>query len=204
MDGYDAVVVGAGPNGLSAAIVLAGAGLRVLVREAADEPGGGARTAALTLPGFAHDVCSAVHPLGIGSPFLRRLPLAAHGLEWIQPPAAVAHPFDDGTAVLLERSTAAMQRHLGADARAWRALMDPFVTRWAPVFADTLGPLKVPRHPWLLARFGLAALPSTTWLTRRVFRHSRARALFGGMAAHATLPLRRPPSAAFGMILGIA
>jgi len=204
MERYDAVVVGAGPNGLAAAIVLARAGLRVLVREAADTPGGSARTAALTLPGFAHDVCSAVHPLGIGSPFFRRLPLAAHGLEWIQPQAAVAHPFDDGTAVLLERSTAAMERQLGPDAPAWRALMDPFVTRWEQVFADALGPLKVPRHPLLLARFGLAALPPTTWLTRRLFRHGRARALFGGMAAHATLSLRRPPSAAFGMILGIA
>jgi phytoene dehydrogenase-like protein len=204
LERYDAVVVGAGPNGLAAAIVLARAGLRVLVREAADVPGGSARTEALTLPGFAHDVCSAVHPLGIGSPLFRRLPLAAHGLEWIQPPAAVAHPFDDGTAVVLERSTAAMDRQLGPDAAAWRSLMDPFVTRWQDVFADTLGPLKAPRHPLLLARFGLAALPSTTWLTRRLFRGDRARALFGGIAAHATLSLRRPPSAAFGMILGIA
>ena len=201
---YDAVVVGAGPNGLAAAIVLARAGLRVLVREASDIPGGGVRTEALTLPGFQHDVCSAVHPLGIGSPFFRRLPLAAHGLEWVQPPAAVAHPFDDGTAVLLERSTSAMAQQLGADAPAWQALMDPFVTRWQDLFADALGPLKVPRHPVLLARFGLAALPSTTWLTRRLFRHSRTRALFAGIAAHATLPLDQPPSAAFGMMLGIA
>lgn len=204
MDRYDAVVLGSGPNGLAAAIVLARAGLRVLVREAADEPGGGARTEALTLPGFAHDVCSAVHPLGIGSPFFRRLPLATHGLEWIQPSAPVAHPFDDGTAVLLERSPADMERQLGADAPAWRTLMDPFVVNSAQLFADALGPLKVPRHPWLLARFGLSALPSTTWLTRRLFRHHRAPALFGGMSAHATLSLRRPPSAAFGMILGIA
>jgi phytoene dehydrogenase-like protein len=204
MDAYDAVVVGSGPNGLAAAIVLARAGLRVLVREAADAPGGSARTEPLTLPGFAHDVCSAVHPLGIGSPFFRRLPLAAHGLEWIQPPAPVAHPFDDGTAVLLERSMSAMEPQLGVDGRAWRALMAPFVARWQELFADALGPLKVPRHPLLLGRFGLAALPPTTWLTRRVFRDSRARALFGGIAAHATLSLRRPPSAAFGMVLSIA
>jgi phytoene dehydrogenase-like protein len=204
LERYDAVVVGAGPNGLAAAIVLARAGLRVVVREAADVPGGSVRTEALTLPGFAHDVCSAVHPLGIGSPFFRRLPLAAHGLQWIQPPAAVAHPFDDGTAVLLERSTAAMNSQLGPDGPAWRSLMDPFVRRWEHLFADALGPLKVPRHPWLLARFGLCALPPTTWITRRLFRDDRARALFAGMAAHATLSLRRPPSAAFGMILGIA
>ncbi len=201
---YDAVVVGAGPNGMAAAIVLARAGLRVLLREASNEPGGGARTSALTLPGFAHDVCSAVHPLALGSPFFRRLPLARHGLEWILPPASAAHPLDDGTAVMLERSTSAMERQVGPDAIAWRALMDPFVSRWQALFADALGPLKVPRHPLLLARFGLAALPAATWLARRRFRGTRAAALFGGLAAHATLPLRDPPSAAFGMILGLA
>ena len=203
MQTYDAIVVGAGPNGLAAAIVLARAGLRVLVREAAETPGGGARTEPLTLPGFAHDTCSAVHPLGIASPLFRRLPLAAHGLEWIQPPAAVAHPLDDGGAVLLERSIRAMGRQLGSDAPAWQRLMDPFVARWQDILADALGPLKVPRHPLLLARFGLTALPATTWLTRAVFRGSRARALFAGIAGHATLPLSRPPSAAFGMILGL-
>jgi phytoene dehydrogenase-like protein len=189
---------------LAAGIVLARNGLRVLICEAADEPGGGVRTEALTLPGFAHDVCSAVHPLGIASPFFSRLPLADHGLSWVQPPAAVAHPFDDGSAVLLERSTAAMDRHLGPDAPAWRALMDPFVRRWRELFADVLGPLKFPRHPVLLARFGLAAFPAATWLARTRFRQSRAQALFGGMAAHATLSLRDPPSAAFGMVLGVA
>jgi phytoene dehydrogenase-like protein len=201
---YDAVVVGAGPNGIAAAIVLARAGLRVLLREGAAEAGGGARTEALTLPGFVHDVCSAVHPLSISSPFFSRLPLAQHGLEWIQPPAAAAHPLDDGTAVLLQRSTAAMAGQLGSDASAWQALMDPFVMQRQALFADALGPLRWPRHPLLLARFGLAALPPATWLARRRFRGARAQALFGGIAAHATLPLRAPPSAAFGMILGIA
>jgi phytoene dehydrogenase-like protein len=202
--GFDAIVVGSGPNGMAAAIVLARAGLRVLVREAADTPGGGARTEALTLPGFTHDVCSAVHPLAISSPFLRRLPLAAHGLEWIQPPAAAAHPLDDGSAVLLERSTQRMQRQLGSDGAAWQRLMDPFVTRLPALFADALGPLKVPRHPLLLARFGLVALQATTRLARVRFRGVRAPALFGGIASHATLPLRSPPSAAFGMVLAIA
>jgi phytoene dehydrogenase-like protein len=201
---FDAIVVGAGPNGMAAAIVLARAGLKVLLREGAEEPGGGARTRALTLPGYLHDTCSTVHPLGIGSPFFRQLPLAAHGLEWIQPPAAVAHPLDDGSAVLLERSTEAMAQQLGPDAHAWQKLMDPFVRSWQPLFADALGPLKVPRHPLLLARFGLVALPAATWLTRLLFRGSRAPALFGGMSAHATLQLKDPPSAAFGMILGVA
>jgi phytoene dehydrogenase-like protein len=158
MDAFDAIVVGSGPNGMAAAITLARAGLRVQIREAAAEPGGGTRTEALTLPGFVHDVCSAVHPLGIGSPFFRRLPLAQHGLEWIQPPAAVAHPFDDGSVVLLERSLAAMDAQLGRDARAWQLLFGPFVARWPALFADALGPLKVPRHPLLLASFGLPAL----------------------------------------------
>ena len=201
---YDAVVVGAGPNGIAAAIVLARAGLRVLLREGADEPGGGARTAALTLPGYLHDVCSTVHPLGIGSPFFRQLPLARYGLEWILPPAAAAHPLDDGSAVLLERSTAAMERQIGPDAAAWQALMNPFVKNWWALAWDALGPLKPPRHPLLLARFGLAAFPAATWLTRFLFRGSRAPALFGGIASHATLSLSDPPSAAFGMILGVA
>jgi phytoene dehydrogenase-like protein len=204
MKHYDAVIVGSGPNGLAAGIVLARAGLRVLIREGAGTPGGGARTEALTMPGFNHDVCSAVHPLGLASPLFRQLPLSAFGLEWIRPPTPVAHPLDDGTAVLLEHSTTAMERQLGPDAQAWRGLMDPFLSRWQALFADALGPLKVPRHPALLARFGLVGLPATTWLTRLLFRGERAPALFGGIAAHATVRLRRPPSAAFGMMLGLA
>jgi phytoene dehydrogenase-like protein len=201
---YDAIVVGAGPNGLVAAVVLARSGLQVLVREASDTPGGGARTEDLTLPGFAHDTCSAVHPLGIGSPILRALPLAKHGLAWVQPSAPLAHPIDDAPAMLLEQALSAMEPQLGSDAARWRALFAPFVRRCEPLFADVLGPLKVPRHPALTARFGLAALCSTTFLTKRVFRGERARALFGGIAGHATLPLGSSPSAAFGMVLGIA
>jgi phytoene dehydrogenase-like protein len=201
---YDAIVVGAGPNGLAAAIVLARAGLSVLVREANSTPGGGARSEPLTLPGFVHDVCSAIHPLGIGSPLFRRLPLADHGLEWIQPPIPLAHPLDDGTAVLLERSTRATGRSLGQDAAAWQRLMDPFVSRWQHLAPEILGPLRPPRHPLLLGRFGLLALWPATWLARLAFRGARARALFTGMAAHATLPLGQPPSGAFGLVLGIA
>ncbi len=202
---YDAIVVGSGPNGLSAAIALAQAGRSVLVLEGADQPGGGTRTEPLTLPGFTHDVCSAVHPFGVASPFFRALPLAAHGLEWIQPPAAVAHPFDDGSAALLERSTQVTAAGLGADGPAYRALMDPFVERWQDLYPDVLGPLlRLPRHPLLLARFGPRALPPAAWLARRLFKGERAQALFAGIAAHATLPLNRPPSAAFGLMLGVA
>lgn len=202
---YDAVVVGSGPNGLATAVALARAGRKVLVLEANETPGGGASSAELTLPGFVHDVCSSVHPLGAASPFFRRLPLTAHGLTWVEPPAALAHPFDDGTAALLERSTAATAARLGRDGGAYRALMDPFVARWRQLYAGVLGPLlRLPRHPLLLARFGLPALLPATVLARALFRGRDARALFAGIAAHATLPLTRPPSAAFGLILGVA
>jgi phytoene dehydrogenase-like protein len=202
--GYDAVVVGAGPNGLAAAIELARAGRSVVVIEGADVPGGGARTEALTLPGFAHDVCSAVHPLGAASPFFRSLPLGRHGLEWLHSPAAVAHPLEDGTAALLERSPGATAGWLGGDGAAWRTMMVPFVARWRALFADTLGPLHLPRRPLLLAGFGALGLLPTTVLIRRLFRGERARALFAGIAAHATLPLDQSPSAAFGLMLGVA
>jgi phytoene dehydrogenase-like protein len=199
---YDAVVVGAGPNGLAAAIVLARAGLSVLVREAAGVAGGGARSEPLTLPGFVHDVCSAIHPLGIGSPLFRRLPLAAHGLAWIQPPVPLAHPFDDGSAVLLERSIATTGGGLGADGAAWQRLLGPFVARWQQLAPDILGPLRPPRHPLLLARFGMLGLLPAAWLAHGAFRGARARALFVGLAGHATLPLGHPPSGAFGLVLG--
>jgi phytoene dehydrogenase-like protein len=201
---HDAIVVGAGPNGLAAAIVLARAGRSVLVREGASVPGGGVRSEALTLPGFTHDICSAVYPLGISSPLFSRLPLAAHGLEWIHPPAPLAHPLDDGTAVLLERSTQETGRWLGPDAAAWARLMDPFVARWQSLLPEVLAPLRPPRHPFLLGAFGMPAILPATWLARMAFRGPQARALFIGMAGHATLPLTQPPSSAIGLVLGLA
>jgi phytoene dehydrogenase-like protein len=201
----DAVVVGSGPNGLAAAVTLAGAGLAVLVREAADGLGGGARTLPLTLPGFLHDRCSAIHPLAVGSPLFRRLELARRGVRWIVPPAAAAHPFDDGTAALLLRSTADTGAQLGEDGRAWRALFDPLARAFDDLMDETLGALvHLPRRPLLLARFGLSALLPARALAEGRFRGPRARALFAGLAAHSVLPLERSPSAAFGLVLGAA
>ncbi len=201
---YDAVIVGAGPNGLSAAITLARAGRSVLVLEAKETVGGGCRSAELTLPGFIHDVCSAIHPLGLASPFMRGLPLEEHGLEWVQPSAPLAHPLDDGTAVVIERSVAATatEANLGRDAHAYRALMRPLVRDWPKIGLDLLGPLRFPRHPVALARFGLKALLPAELLARVVFKEERARAIFAGMAAHSMMPLERPPTASFGLVLG--
>jgi phytoene dehydrogenase-like protein len=199
----DAVVVGAGPNGLAAAIEMACAGLSVRVLEAADTVGGGARSAELTLPGFVHDVCSAIHPLGIASPFFRSLPLADHGLEWVEPPAALAHPFDDGGAALLARSPDAAMPTLGEDDERWGRLFAPLVRNPESLLDEILAPLHVPAHPLTLARFGLRALLPATTVARRSFRGARARGLFAGLAAHSMLPLERPASAAFGLMLGL-
>src|SRR5438067_12379135 len=146
----DAVVVGAGPNGLAAAIALARAGLSVRVLEAADSVGGGTRSAELTLPGFVHDVCSAIHPLGVGSAFFRSVPLADHGLDWIHPPAPLAHPLDDGTAAILERSVEMTAQGLGPDAAAYQRLMEPLVRSGVTLIDDLLGPLRPPQHPLLM------------------------------------------------------
>jgi phytoene dehydrogenase-like protein len=200
----DAVVVGSGPNGLAAAVELARAGARVCMLEAGDEIGGGTRSARLTLPGFLHDVCSGCHPMGILSPFFRQLPLHEHGLRWIQPPASVAHPLDDEPAVLLRRSLAETARELGEDARAYTHLFAPFLERPHALLADLMGPLRLPRHPIAMARFGLPGLlPATTALRLR-FRGARARAVLAGCAAHSILPLERPLTAAVGMIFALA
>ena len=200
-----ACVIGAGPNGLSAAIVLAQAGLRVEVFEAEAQPGGGARTMELTLPGFHHDFGSAVHPMAVGSPFFNSLPLGDYGLEWIYSPAPLAHPFDDGTAITLERSLKDAERVLQEDGRAWRNLMAPLAKNWPAFAKEILRPLlRIPSHPFLLANFAQDALAPATFVARRRFRNERTRALFAGLAAHSFLSLTEPLSASFGMVLGAA
>jgi phytoene dehydrogenase-like protein len=201
--GYDAIVVGSGPNGLAAAITLAGVGRSVLVLEGAQTPGGGCRSAELTLPGFVHDVCSAVHPLVAGSPFFRSLPLAELGVELVHPEAPLAHPLDDGGAVLLERSIDATSDGLGADGAAYRDLVGPLVRDAEALIEGLLAPaLRPPRHPVALARFARHGLRSAVGLGGR-FSGERARALLAGMAAHSIRPLDAPLTAGFGLVLTV-
>jgi phytoene dehydrogenase-like protein len=200
----DAVVVGSGPNGLAAAIVLAQAGLRTVLREGQATLGGGLRSSELTLPGFVHDMCAAVHPLALSSPFFRSLPLAQFGLEWVQPAAPLAHPLDGGTAAVLEQSLDDMARGLGEGGRRWVSMHAAFVRAWDELAADVLAsPLHLPRRPLLMARFGWQALLPATVLARRL-RGTEARALFAGNAAHSFLPLDAPGTAAFGLLLSVA
>lgn len=198
-----ATVIGSGPNGLAAAIELARGGISVRVLEAAETIGGGTRTEEITLPGFLHDICSAIHPLGVSSPFFRSVPLASHGLEWIFPPSELAHPFDDGTAILLERSIDETCERLGRDAGAYRKLMKPLVDDWEKLAPDILGPLKIPHHPFAFARFGLRAMRSTTGLAKAHFESERTQGFFAGLAAHSMLPLTQLFTASFGLVLGI-
>jgi phytoene dehydrogenase-like protein len=198
------VIIGSGPNGLAAAIVLEQAGMQVEVFEAEAQPGGGARTMELTLPGFHHDFGSAVHPMAAGSPFFSSLPLRQHGLEWIHFPAPVAHTLDDGTAVVLERDLDEAARALGQDRQAWDRLLRPLVEKWAEIAPELLRPLtSVPRHPFLLAKFGIQGLIPARSLANRLFRSERTKALFAGLAAHSMLMLDEPLTSAFAIMFAV-
>lgn len=199
---FEAIVVGAGPNGLAAAITIAREGHSVLLIEAKDTIGGGCRSAELTLPGFIHDPCATIHSLGVTSPFFRSLPLADFGLEWIYPSAALAHPLDNGRAVMLERSVEATSEQMGRDALAYRRMMSPFVENWRKLSYEILGPLRIPRYPFIMARFGWYALRSARGLADRLFKEDQARAFFAGLAGHSIQSLEKLPTAAFGLVLG--
>ena len=198
-------VVGSGPNGLAAAIAMAHAGFQSEVREAETVPGGACRSMELTLPGFLHDFGSAVFPMAAASPFFRELPLEEHGLEWLHHPAPLAHPLDDGTAVMLEQDLDAAVDELGEDGPRWQSMVAPLATRWDELAPELLRPmLHVPHHPFAMARLGaMAALPARL-LASSVFRTERARALFAGLAAHSFLSLDAPFSSAIALVLGAA
>lgn len=201
---YDAVIVGAGPNGLSAAIVLAKAGLSVCVLEAKETIGGGARTEELTLPGFLHDICSAIHPVGVVSPFFRTLGLEKWGVEWVYPPIALAHALEGGEAALMYPSLEETAEALGVDGKAYTEMVKPFVERAEDFFTEILKPIRFPSHPFLMQRFGLLALRSCMGLAKSRFREDKARALFAGCCAHSVLPLEQKGTASFGLVLALA
>ncbi len=202
MTSYDAIVVGSGPNGLSAAIVLARAGLSVLVREANATIGGAARSLPLTLPGFVHDIGSAVHPMAVASPFFRSLPLGDHGLQWIQPPLPLVHPIDGAPPAVLGRSIEETEASISPDGGAYRRLLQPLVRDWDALIPEILSPpIHFPAHPFALARFGIRALWPATGLNKLVFRGDRAKALFAGLAGHSIVPLEKIASAAIGLVM---
>jgi phytoene dehydrogenase-like protein len=201
---YDAVIVGAGPNGLSAAIELARNGLSTCVVEAKATIGGGARSAEFTLPGFVHDICSAIHPIGVVSPFFRSIGLERWGVEWINPPVALAHPFDDGTAALMFQSLDETSATLGPDGEAYKDLMGPLVDRADLLIEDILRPVRWPLHPLVMLRFGLSALCSCAGLVKNRFKGDRAKAIFAGCAAHGVVPLEKLGTASFGIVLALS
>lgn len=201
---YDAVIIGSGPNGLAAAVELARNGQQVLVLEGADQVGGGTRTAELTLPGFQHDYCSAVHPLGVLSPFFRTLPLEDYGLKWIFPEASVAHPLDDGPAVIFYRDLDKTRENLGLDGGAWEKMVRPFLREPEKLLADILGPLSMPKTPLRMARFGLKAIWPADQLAQHLFREPATRGFFAGLAAHSVLPLDKLFTSAIGLLFAIS
>lgn len=200
---HDAVIIGSGPNGLAAAITLAQAGRSVAIYEAKATVGGGTRSAELTLPGFIHDICSAIHPLGVSSPFFRSLPLEKHGLRWIHPTFPLAHPFEDGKVALLDRSLDITSDSLILDGYAYKNLMKSFVKHSDHLFEDILAPMHFPKHPFLMLHFAYYAVQSAIGFSNRYFDYEKARGFFCGLAAHANMPLEKPLTAAFGMVLGI-
>ncbi|MEW6421377.1 MAG: NAD(P)/FAD-dependent oxidoreductase, partial [Deinococcota bacterium] len=203
MPPLDAVIVGAGPNGLAAAVTLARAGLRVRVLERRSKVGGGLSSAPLTLPGYQHDLGSAIHPLGLASPAFRDWPLHAFGLTWVQPDVPFAHVLEDGRGVVVERDLAATARHFGTDAGAWLHLFGPLVNHWSNLLDEVLRPLpRLPQHPLTLARFGMRGLPPATWMAAALLRTREARAAWAGLAAHANLPLSVPGTGAYALLLG--
>ena len=202
---YDAIVVGSGPNGLSAAIVLAQAGLSVLVREAQPTIGGGTRSLELTFSGFIHDLCSAIHPMAIASPFFRSLPLQAHGLEWISPRCRLSHPFDNEPPAVLHRSIDQTASTLGRDCDAYKRLIDPLVRSWEKIVPEILAPtVHLPSAPFAMARFGLNALRPAASLARATFKGHRAQGLFAGMAAHSIAPFEKPGTSAIGLVMAVS
>jgi len=197
---YDIVIVGSGPNGLSAGIYLVQKGYKVLILEAAKTVGGGTRTAELTLPDFHHDVCSAVHPMGVLSPYFQQLDLGQYGLEWLYPKVSVAHPLDKEDAVILSKSVEETASNLGVDAKVYKRLMQPLAERIDWLLEDSLKPLGIPKHPFFLAKFGLKAMLPTTTFTKLFFKEKRAKALFAGCAGHSILPLENWFTSAMGLV----
>lgn len=197
---FDAIVVGSGPNGLAAAITLQQSGLSVLLLEGGNTIGGGLRSKELTLPGYIHDVCSAIHPMAVSSPFFNSLPLEQHGYSYIYPPVAAAHPFDDGTAAVLRSSPEETALLLGEDEKAYLQLINPIIKNWPLIAPDILAPLHIPKYPLAMAQFGLKGITSASYLAKR-FSTKAAKGLWAGMAAHSIQPLSNLATSAIGLVL---